>query len=137
MTRRQLHIQTLGRSTTEITQDIAKVVHDSKVREGLCHLFIHHTSASLMITENADPDVRRDLERFFSDLVVDGDPRMMHTAEGPDDMSSHIRSVLTQSSLTIPVVSGRCDLGTWQGIFIWEHREHPHQRRITVSVTGT
>lgn len=137
MTRRQLYIQTDGRSTTEITRDIAEVVSDSKVREGLCHLFIHHTSASLMITENADPDVRRDLERFFSDLVVDGDPRMTHTAEGPDDMSSHIRSVLTQSSLTIPVVSGRCDLGTWQGIFIWEHREHPHQRRITVSVTGT
>ena len=136
MTRRQLHIQTRGRSTTEITQDIAQVVRDSKVTEGLCHLFIHHTSASLMITENADPDVRRDLERFFSDLVVDGDPRMTHTAEGPDDMSSHIRSVLTQSSLTIPVVSGRCDLGTWQGIFIWEHREHPHQRRITVSGTG-
>ena len=136
MTRRQLQIQTRGRSTIEITQDIAQVVRDSKVTEGLCHLFIHHTSASLMITENADPDVRRDLERFFSDLVVDGDPRMIHTAEGPDDMSSHIRSVLTQSSLTIPVVSGRCDLGTWQGIFIWEHREHPHQRRITVSVTG-
>ena len=137
MTHECLRVRTTGRSTKELTTAVNDIVGRSGVQEGLCHVFIHHTSASLMITENADPDVRHDLERFFSDLVPDGDRRMTHTAEGPDDMPSHVRSVLTQSCLTIPVSSGRCDLGTWQGIYIWEHRYQPHERRITVSVTGT
>ena len=105
-------------------------------RDGVCHVFIHHTSASLIITENADSDVQVDLDAFMARLVRDGDPVFVHTAEGPDDMSAHVRSVLTATSLTIPVQGGRCDLGTWQGVFLWEHRERPHRRRITVSFIG-
>ena len=103
----------------------------SGVDEGLCHLFIHHTSASLIVCENADPTVRRDLESYAARLAPDGDPSYVHDSEGPDDMSAHIRSILTLTSLTIPVESGRCDLGTWQGIFLLEHRTSPHRRRIT------
>ena len=97
---------------------------------------MHHTSASLIVCENADPTVRRDLEQFAARLVPDGDPAFIHDSEGPDDMAAHIRSILTLTSLTIPVESRRCDLGTWQGIFLWEHRTSPHRRRITVTVTG-
>jgi secondary thiamine-phosphate synthase enzyme len=99
-------------------------------------VFLHHTSASLIITENADSNVRRDLENYISRLVVDGDPACLHDQEGPDDMAAHIRSVLTQSEITIPVRSGRLALGTWQGLFLWEHRYQGYRRNITVTLTG-
>lgn len=129
-------IDTRGRGTVEITDRVARVVADSGVGRGLCTVFVHHTSASLIICENADPSVRSDLERYFARLVPDGDPIFRHTLEGPDDMPAHVRSILTQSSLSIPVAGGRCDLGTWQGIFLWEHRAGGHRRRVTVSVIG-
>lgn len=134
--RQQMTIATRGRGTIEITDRVREIVRDSQVGIGLCHIFVQHTSASLIICENADPTVRRDLERFAARLVPDGDPDFIHTAEGPDDMSAHIRSILTQVSLTIPVDAGRCLLGTWQGVFLWEHRTIPHRRQITVTVVG-
>lgn len=129
-------IDTRGRGTVEITDAVRRVVGASGVVRGLCTVFLHHTSASLILSEDADPEVRRDLERFFARLVPDGDPLFRHTSEGPDDMPAHVRAILTQNSLTIPVAAGRPDLGTWQGLFLWEHRTAPHRRRITVSVTG-
>jgi secondary thiamine-phosphate synthase enzyme len=111
-------------------------VRDSGVRSGLCHVFVHHTSASLILCENADPTVRRDLESFLARLVADGDPLFEHTAEGADDMPAHVRSVLTKTDLTIPVTGGRCALGTWQGIYLYEHRTHGHRRQVTVTVSG-
>jgi secondary thiamine-phosphate synthase enzyme len=129
-------VATGGRRTYEITRRTQEIVANSGIERGLCSVFVHHTSASLIVCENADPDVRRDLETFMSRLVVDGDRAFIHTAEGPDDMSAHIRSILTLASVAIPVERGRCDLGTWQGVFLWEHRTHPHQRKITVSVVG-
>jgi secondary thiamine-phosphate synthase enzyme len=134
--REQLTIETRGRGTQEITRALQQVVERSQITRGLCFLFIHHTSASLIVCENADPTVRRDLEKFAADLVPDGDPSYSHDAEGPDDMPAHIRSILTLTSLTIPVDGRRCDLGTWQGVFLWEHRTSPHRRRITVTITG-
>jgi secondary thiamine-phosphate synthase enzyme len=131
---RQLTIAMPGRDTRDITATVQSVVAESGVSSGLCHVFIHHTSASLMLCENADPAVRIDLETFMARIAPDGDPEFIHTAEGPDDMSAHVRSVLTQTGITIPVASGRCDLGTWQGIYLWEHRTAPSRRRITVSV---
>lgn len=128
--------ETHGRGTREITGDVASCVATSQVQTGLCHVFIHHTSASLLITENADPDVRRDLDAFFARLVPDGDRLFVHTAEGPDDMPAHVRAALTLTSLTIPVADGRLQLGTWQGIFVWEHRHASHRRRVTVTVHG-
>ena len=136
MMHQKLNTRTNGRRFVEITRSVQKAVEQFGVQEGLCNVFIHHTSASLVITENADPDVLADLERFMFRLVPDADPLYSHTAEGPDDMPAHVRSVLTQTHLSIPVVAGRCDLGTWQGIFIWEHRHRPHTRTVTVSVTG-
>jgi secondary thiamine-phosphate synthase enzyme len=129
-------LETRGRGTYEITDRIHQVVRDSNVGRGLCTVFVHHTSASLIVCENAAPDVRRDLERFFARLVPDGHPDFRHTDEGPDDMPAHVRSILTQTSLTLPVERSRCDLGTWQGVYLWEHRTAPHRRRITVSVIG-
>jgi secondary thiamine-phosphate synthase enzyme len=129
-------ITTKGRGTYEITDKVDAIVHSSKLGHGLCHVFLHHTSASLILCENADPSVRRDLEKFFARLVPDGDAIFSHTDEGDDDMPAHVRTILTQNSLTIPIVDGRCDLGTWQGVFLWEHRETPHRRRVTVSVLG-
>lgn len=129
-------VRTKGRGTHEITRDVQKIVADAELSVGLCTVFVHHTSASLTINENADPDVQRDLDAFFARLVPDGDPLFVHTAEGPDDMPSHVRSALTQTSLGIPVARGRCDLGTWQGIYLWEHRHRPHRRRITVTIVG-
>ena len=108
----------------------------SKAREGLATVFIHHTSASLIICENADPSVRRDLETFAKRLVPDGDPMFTHDAEGDDDMPAHVRSVLTQTSIGIPIVDGKLALGTWQGLYLWEHRTAPHARRVTVTVVG-
>ena len=136
MTHEQLEVATRGRGIVDITAQVQAVVQRSAVRTGLCHLFIHHTSASLIVTENADPEVHRDLERFMSRLVPDGDPLFKHDDEGPDDMPAHVRSVLTQASLAVPVVDGRCDLGTWQGLYVWEHRHAPHPRRVTVTVVG-
>ena len=111
-------------------------MRESGVGDGLGHVFIRHTIASLLITENADPDVRRDLEHFISRLVPDGDPSHRHAMEGPDDMPAHIRSVLTASELTLPVRGGQLGLGTWQGAYLWEHRYRPHRRRLEVSVLG-
>lgn len=130
------NVETRGRGTSEITAAVQRIVRASGVSKGICQVFIHHTSASLILCENADSDVRRDLETFFARLVPDGDPDFIHTMEGPDDMSAHIRTIMTQPSVMVPVADGRCDLGTWQGIYLWEHRTHPHRRRITVTVLG-
>jgi len=131
-----IEVATDGRGTVELSDKIRAVVSQSGIETGVCQVFVHHTSASLMLTENADPDVRRDLEAFMARTVPDGDPLFHHTLEGPDDMSAHIRSVLTQSGLSVPVGDGRCLFGTWQGIYLWEHRTSGHTRRITVTVTG-
>lgn len=132
----RLEIATRGRETREITAEAAGIVADAGVRTGLCQLFVAHTSASLMICENADPDVRRDLEAFMARLVPDGDPLFRHAAEGPDDMPAHVRSVLTQPGLTIPVAGGRLALGTWQGLYLWEHRARGYRRTVWVTVWG-
>lgn len=132
----ELTIETAGRDTLDITDQVALEVASSGIGTGLCHLFLQHTSASLLINENADPDVQRDLETFFSDLVPDGDARFIHRAEGDDDMAAHVRLALTHTDLTIPVRDSRLALGTWQGIFLWEHRFRPHRRRIIVTVDG-
>ena len=129
-------VATRGRGTYEITRDLDRIVRASGFDIALCAVFLHHTSASLIVCENADPSVRTDLERFFARLAPDGDPSFRHDAEGPDDMPAHVRSILTCASLMIPVASGRCDLGTWQGVFVYEHRTHPHRRRVTVTVIG-
>ena len=131
-----LKIRTPGRGSIELTKDVADVVRSSGIDQGLCNIFVHHTSASLMLCENADPTVRSDLETFMSKTVPDGDPMFQHIAEGPDDMPAHVRSVLTDSSLTIPVSNGNCMLGTWQGIYLWEHRQHSHNRKVTITVYG-
>lgn len=127
---------TRGRGTYDISRAVTQIVAQSGITTGLCHIFIHHTSASLVLCENADPSVRSDLEQFMSKLVPDGDPMFDHTMEGPDDMPSHIRSILSKMDLTIPVTNGRCGLGTWQGVYLWEHRIHPQNRQVTVTVTG-
>ena len=132
----QLTISTSGRNTYNITREIESLIAESGINTGLCHIFIHHTSASLIITENADPDVRVDLETILSRLAPDADPEYRHTLEGPDDMSAHVRNILTQTEMTIPVTHGRSALGTWQGIFLWEHRTESFSRSITVTVTG-
>ena len=129
-------IETRGRGTREITREVQDAVAASGILEGLCTVFVHHTSASLIINENADPDVQRDLDAFLSRLVPDGDSLYVHTMEGPDDMPAHVKTALTQTSLGIPVSGGRCALGTWQGVFLWEHRRRGHRRRVTVTVVG-
>ncbi|MDQ3370225.1 MAG: secondary thiamine-phosphate synthase enzyme YjbQ [Myxococcota bacterium] len=134
--RGELTVATRGRGTHDITKDIARIVADSRARDGLATVWVHHTSASLMVCENADPAVRRDLEAFVARLVPDGDRLFTHTDEGADDMPAHVRSVLTQTSIGIPVADARLALGTWQGLFLWEHRTSPHRRRITVTVIG-
>ncbi len=135
-TQEAIVVDTRGRGTWNITAAVTEVVRTAAVSTGLCHLFVRHTSASLILCENADPDVRHDLETFFGDLVPDGDPRFIHTAEGPDDMAAHVRSILTHSHLSIPVVAGRLGLGTWQGIYLWEHRTSPHRREVVITVQG-
>jgi len=120
----------------EITEQVARAVRTTNTDVGLCHVFIHHTSASLIIQENADPDVQHDLNAFFARLVPEGDPLYRHTAEGPDDMPAHVRSVLTQTSLSIPITDGRLALGTWQGLYLWEHRARPTTRKLTVTIQG-
>ncbi|MEJ2403630.1 MAG: secondary thiamine-phosphate synthase enzyme YjbQ [Candidatus Thiodiazotropha sp.] len=131
-----LTLQTHGRNTYDITPSIQERVRDSGIRTGICQLFIRHTSASLILCENADPDVRSDLERYTSRLVKDGDPIFDHTLEGPDDMSAHIRSILTHMDLSLPISEGRLGLGTWQGIYLWEHRTQGHGRQIIVTLYG-
>ncbi|RKH33018.1 secondary thiamine-phosphate synthase enzyme YjbQ [Corallococcus sicarius] len=133
---KELTVPTRGRGLVDITDEVQRAVKGTGIRDGLCTLFLHHTSASLLISENADPVVQRDLEAFFSRLVKDGDPLFQHDAEGPDDMPAHVRTVLTQVSLSVPVKDGQADLGTWQGVYVWEHRTSPHRRRVTVSVLG-
>lgn len=129
-------VRTEGRGTINITHEVEQVLRSSGVEQGLCHVFVHHTSASLIITENADSDVRRDLENYIAKLVLDGDPAYLHDQEGPDDMAAHIRSVLTQSEITIPIRTGRLALGTWQGLFLWKHRYRAYRRNISITVTG-
>ena len=133
----QFEVRTSGRGTFDITDAVEGAVVDSGVIDGLCNVFLHHTSASLILCENADPDVRRDLETFMSRLVKDGDPMFVHDAEGPDDMPSHVRTILTQNSINVPVRGGKLALGTWQGIYVWEHRHAPHCRRVSVTIIGT
>jgi secondary thiamine-phosphate synthase enzyme len=133
---RTLTLRTAGRGTVDITEQVRTVVRESGVLTGWAHVFVHHTSASLILCENADPTVRRDLETFMARLVPDGAPWFEHADEGPDDMPAHVRTVLTQSGLTIPVTAGRCALGTWQGVYLWEHRRLGHQRKLTITVQG-
>jgi secondary thiamine-phosphate synthase enzyme len=130
-------IPTPGRTSLDITGSVARAVADSGVQVGLAHVFVQHTSCSLTITENADPDVRRDLETILGRLAPDADPAYKHDLEGPDDMSAHARSVLTDTGLMVPVGGGRLLLGTWQGIFLWEHRTSPQRRSVVVTVLGS
>jgi secondary thiamine-phosphate synthase enzyme len=129
-------VATRGRGIYDITRDVARVVAASRATEGLATIWIAHTSASLIVCENADPSVRADLEAFAARLVPDGDKLFSHDAEGPDDMPAHVRSVLTQTSIGIPLAAGKLALGTWQGLYVWEHRRAPHDRRLTISVIG-
>ena len=129
-----LEFSTPGRGTRDITDAVAGVVAQSDVQCGLAHVFVQHTSCSLLLTENADPDVRRDLETVLGRLGPDADPAYRHDAEGPDDMAAHVRSMLTGSSLSLPVGGGRLLLGTWQGIYLYEHRNAPHRRRVVVTL---
>jgi secondary thiamine-phosphate synthase enzyme len=131
-----LRIQTRGRSFESLTERVVEIVRRSGISEGLCNVVVLHTSASLLISENADPAVQRDLERFMQRIAPDGSPDYEHDAEGPDDMPAHIRSVLTNTSLSVPVVAGRLALGTWQGIYLWEHRHARHSREVMVTVMG-
>ena len=131
-----LTIHMRERGTHDLTAALCGMVREARVSRGLCTVFVHHTSASLMICENADDDVRADLERFLARLVPDGDRLFKHTAEGPDDMPSHVRSILTQTSLGLPIKQGKLDLGVWQGIYLYEHRHAPHDRRVSVTIVG-
>jgi secondary thiamine-phosphate synthase enzyme len=132
----ELSVRTHGASLIEITHEVGSFVAGSGIATGLVTAFVRHTSASLVIQENADPDVQRDLLAFFKRLVPEGDPLFMHTAEGPDDMPAHVKSALTQTSLSIPIVDGALALGTWQGIYLFEHRRAPHTRHIVLHVAG-
>lgn len=132
----QTIIQTPGRSILDITKEIEKFVLQAGVSIGLCHVFLHHTSASLLICENADPLVQQDLESFMQRLIPDGDAICSHVAEGPDDMPSHIRTILTASFLNIPITKGKLALGTWQGLYLWEHRLKGYHRRLTITIHG-
>ena len=136
MHRQTLLLRTPGRGLHDITAEISAIVGEAGPDIGLCHLFCRHTSAALTIQENADPDVLRDLETWMAGAVQDGDARFLHRDEGPDDMSAHVRTVLTSTSLTVPVERGRLLLGTWQGIYLWEHRTGPHRRSVVVTVAG-
>ena len=129
---KQLSFDTPGQGLHDITSEVASIVRAAAQKEGLCTLFVRHTSASLIIQENADPSAKRDLERWLNRLVPDGDPFYSHDAEGPDDMPSHIKAALTATSLAIPVVGGKLALGTWQGIYLWEHRRRGSRRELVV-----
>ncbi|HEX4422378.1 MAG TPA: secondary thiamine-phosphate synthase enzyme YjbQ [Kofleriaceae bacterium] len=134
--RGELSVATRGRGIYDITRDVVRVVGASDAREGLATIWIAHTSASLIVCENADPSVRTDLEAFMARLVPDGDKLFTHNDEGDDDMPAHVRSVLTQTSIGIPLAAGKLVLGTWQGLYLWEHRAAPHSRKLTISVIG-
>ncbi|MDJ0902925.1 MAG: secondary thiamine-phosphate synthase enzyme YjbQ [Xenococcus sp. MO_188.B8] len=131
-----LRLQTVGKSLHNITRKIERIVAESDVETGLCTIFVRHTSASLVIQENADPDVLEDLANFFAKLVPEDSMAYIHNAEGPDDMPAHIRSALTQTSEQIPITGSRLVLGIWQGIYLWEHRQRSHQREIVVHISG-
>jgi secondary thiamine-phosphate synthase enzyme len=131
-----IRIRTRGKGTLEITGEVRRAIEGSGIRNGIVTVFVRHTSASLVIMENADPSARHDLERFFEKLVPEDTPWFSHTLEGPDDMPSHIRMALTRTSETIPIHDGRMTLGTWQGIFLFEHRSAPHQRELSLTVMG-
>lgn len=131
-----LTIRTTGKSFSKVTSKVQSVVAESGIKTGLCTLFLRHTSASLVIQENADPDVLEDLANFFAKLVPEDGRSYIHDAEGPDDMPAHIRTALTKTSEQIPISQGRLLLGTWQGIYIWEHRRHSHNRELVVHITG-
>lgn len=133
----ELAVATRGRGFYEITRELSALVGAAGLRTGLATVHIRHTSASLLIQENADPEVRRDLERFFARLAPDGDGLFRHTCEGDDDMPAHIRTALTNVNLSIPILDGRLALGTWQGIFVWEHRTAPHRREVAVHLIGS
>lgn len=133
----KLEISTRGRGLVDVTRPLAAWLEDAQAGDGLLHVFLRHTSASLLIQENADPTVRADLERFFAALVPDGDPRFEHDAEGPDDMPAHVRAALTACELTVPVRKGRLALGTWQAVYVYEHRRAPHTRGLTLTFQGT
>ena len=133
---RELHVSASRAGLHEVTDEVAEVVAQSGLGEGVCTLFLQHTSASLTIQENADPSARHDLEQWLSRLVPDNDPHFTHTVEGPDDMPSHIKTALTATNLSIPIMDGKLALGTWQGIYLWEHRHHPSRRRLIVHLGG-
>ena len=132
----ELILATRGRGLVEFTGAVEQWIAENKFHDGLVTLHLRHTSASLLIQENADPDVRRDLDAFFARLVRDGDPLFIHTAEGDDDIPAHIRTALTTVNLSLPLHAGRLALGTWQGIYLWEHRTHPHSRRVALHFIG-
>lgn len=132
-----LTVRTPGRGLVDITRELRQWVAGTGLRDGLVTLFIRHTSASLLVQENADPAVRRDLERFLARLVPDGDPLFEHVAEGDDDMPAHVRAALTQTQLSIPLVQGALALGTWQGVYVYEHRHRPHSREVVLHLIGT
>jgi len=132
----EIDLATRGRAFYEFNKEVISLLRQSGIQSGQVTLHVQHTSASLLIQENADPEVRRDFEKFFARLVPDGDPIFEHTAEGEDDMPAHIRTALTAVNLTIPITRGALALGTWQGIYLWEHRTHPHRRRITAHFLG-
>ena len=129
---RQLSVETQGQGLYEVTREVNALVRDSGIAEGLCTLFVRHTSASLVIQENADPSAKHDLERWLARLVPEGDPFYTHDAEGPDDMPAHIRAALTQTSISIPVIGRKLALGTWQGIYLWEHRRRGSRRELVL-----
>ena len=131
-----IKIPTRGRGSYDLSDEIQQLVRQSGVDHGLCHVFVQHTSASLMLCENADPSVRRDLERFMQRIAPDSGSDYEHGMEGPDDMPAHIRSILTNMDLTLPVSGGRCALGTWQGVYLWEHRHSGHHRQVVVTIQG-
>lgn len=132
----QISVSTNGRGTYDLSADIQRIVGASGIRIGFCQVFLRHTSASLIICENADPAVRRDLETWMQRYVPDGDPMFTHVDEGPDDMPAHVRSILTQNDMTLPIADGQCALGTWQGVYLWEHRLAPHRRKVLLTISG-
>jgi secondary thiamine-phosphate synthase enzyme len=133
---KKLRFSTTGRGTYNISKQITETIENSGIKTGICHIFIQHTSASLILCENNDNNVREDLNAFMAKLVKDGDSSYKHKDEGDDDMAAHIRTILTQSSLSIPIYKGKCDLGLWQGIFLWEHRTSAFKRNIAVTIMG-
>ena len=132
----EISIPTPGQGLHEFTDQVARVVEGAGVDDGLCTIFVRHTSCSLTIQENADPSARRDLEAWLNRLVPENDPLYTHTSEGPDDMPSHIKAILTQVSLSLPIVGGRLALGTWQGIYLWEHRRGRHERHVVIHISS-